>query len=158
LQELSLDQEQSIYKGIIKRYLKVCDDPICMMSSSCNSTHVSGGTVTSLSVRCTRVRRAKGKGCLASCLTVTVPQSRSSKLKGSTRGELGDPDRPTQNIKNEVFAVQRSFLRTEISELIVEETGPKHDCTILWCQTSMLGVEMTKFPSDCNQIQIVGLF
>jgi len=75
-------------KGIVTRYLKVCDNPICMMSSLCNSTHVSGRTVVSVSVRCTRVREARGKGCLASCLTMLQSQS----FQGSVRGKLGDPE------------------------------------------------------------------
>jgi len=33
-----------------------------------------------------------------------------------------------------------------------------HDCTIIWYKKSMLWVKMTKFSSNCTQIQIVGLF
>jgi len=76
-------------KGIITRYLKVCDDPICMMSSSCNSTHVSGHSREFVRALHTC---ARGKGEGLPCVLLDHDVAAVSDLQGSARGKLGDPE------------------------------------------------------------------
>jgi len=63
-----------------------------MMSSSCNSTHVSGGTVVSFfrAIHCDTCTRGKGEGL--SCVRLDHDSAAVSKLQGSARGKLGDSE------------------------------------------------------------------
>ena len=155
-------------KGIITRYLKVCDDPICMMSSSCNSTHVSGGTVVSVSMRCTRVREAKGKG-IGGCLIMnfSIPRARtgiqavlprrgqrasSHALTMQTRGSKWS--RLCELTPTPTISSRSSSLRRPSMPPSVCLSSPTHNCT--WCLASSTSQSLVG-AEECHSCPLLSL-